>query len=100
MGHAAAQEQAPDASYRRMKVTDGGVMLLVRLYADLQTESPAVLKTLAEFDRIPSFKGVSRISNLPVNSRLHKTFEWLERQFGSATAAKAVAETAQELLAP
>ena len=98
MGHAAVQEQEPDASYRRMKVTDGGVMLLVRLYADLQTESAEVLGRLAGFDQIPSFKGISRARSLPANPRLRKTFEWLERQFGPPTAARAVAETAREIL--
>ncbi|MFN2609930.1 MAG: hypothetical protein ABR507_03520 [Actinomycetota bacterium] len=91
------QDTSPQASYKRMMVSDGGVMLLVRLHADLQTQPQDVLRQLANFDQVPQSK-VPAGRLLPANPRLRVTYDWLERKFGRSSAARAVSETAKLIL--
>jgi hypothetical protein len=81
-----------DRLYREMKATPGGVMLLVRLRADLAAESPESLRRLRTFDLNPN------VLQLPDKPRLAVTYSWLERQYGEQNAARAVVETAAAIL--
>lgn len=67
-------------------------MLLVRLHADLMDQSPEVIRELRTFDLHPD------VAALPAIARLQTTYTWLERRFGSANAARAVVETAAQVL--
>jgi hypothetical protein len=81
-----------DRLYREMKFTPGGVMLLVRLHADLVAEPPDSLRMLRTFDITPD------PALLPDKPRLAVTYSWLEKQFGAQNAARAVVETAASVL--
>lgn len=82
-----------DLLYRKMKVSQGGIMLLVRLQADLSEQPISLIKAVIS----PS--GADDLSQvLPEGSRLAMTYRWLERQFGRTNANKAVGETALELV--
>jgi hypothetical protein len=78
--------------YREMKSTPGGVMLLVRLHADLAGEPTARLRTLRTFDLNPN------AALLPESPRLATTYAWLLKQYGEQNAARAVVETAGAIL--
>lgn len=82
-----------DERYREMKCSAGGVMLLVRLRADMASQPPDSLLRFRTIDALPdprqAFDG---------DDRLAATFGWLERRFGTANALRAVIETAGELL--
>jgi hypothetical protein len=89
------EELGPSAEerlYQEMKCTAGGVMLLVRLHADLLGQPPEVIRELRTFDLHPD------VAALPAITRLQNTYTWLERQFGSSNAARAVVETAAQVL--
>jgi hypothetical protein len=81
-----------DRLYREMKSTPGGVMLLVRLQADLAGQSGDSLRMLRTFDLNPN------PSLLPENPRLAVTYAWLEKQYGEQNAVRAVVETAAAVL--
>lgn len=79
--------------YRKMKVSQGGIMLLVRLQADLSEQPISLIKNVIT----PS--GAQDLSEvLPGGSRLATTYRWLERQFGRVNANRAVGETALEII--
>lgn len=82
-----------ESLYREMRISQGGVMLLVRLHADLANQPPEVLERLIAIATVPEPSTV-----LPPSTRLAVTFNWLERQFGRANAVRAVVETAAEIL--
>lgn len=83
--------------YRKMKSSQGGVMLRVRLHADLAQAPATVIRKLAEGSKA---RPPARFPSLfAPGSRLSITYDWLERQFGSHNAALAVTEVARELLA-
>lgn len=65
-------------------------MLLVRLYADLAAQSPEFVRKMRTFDL--------HQEGLDSESRLAVTYGWLERQFGASNAARAVCETAAEVI--
>jgi len=89
MGPAALQASTQeDDLYGQMKCSQGGVMLLVRLHADMSVMSPEEIRHLAG-----SPDGVE------AGSRLAVTYGWLCKQFGPPNARTAVRETAAELLA-
>lgn len=79
-----------EATYREMRCSRGGVMLLVRLYADLAAQPPEVVRKMRTFDL--------HQEELPSGSRLAVTYSWLERQFGASNAVRAVCETAAEVI--
>jgi hypothetical protein len=79
--------------YREMMTSPGGVMLRVRLHADLVQEPAAVLLRLRTADLVEDASSL-----LPDNVRLRTTYEWLERKFGSRNAAMALVEGAAEVL--
>ncbi|MEO7803032.1 MAG: hypothetical protein ABIS18_00865 [Actinomycetota bacterium] len=79
--------------YREMKLSQGGVMLLVRLQASLLAESQ---QTVACFASLSSSSDPSSL--LQSGSRLSVTYDWLKRQFGPANATRALIETAREVL--
>lgn len=82
-----------DRLYRDMKTSMGGVMLMVRLHADLDKQPTGLLAKLSVLDRVsdPSLL-------LPDDPHLATTYGWLERQFGRQNAASAVIEVAFEML--
>lgn len=73
--------------YRQMKCTPGGVMLLVRLHADMSMLGPEEIRRLA-----------ASPSLFEPQTRLAITYGWLRKQFGPPNARAAVRETAAELL--
>ena len=82
-----------DPLYRKMKVSQGGIMLLIRLQADLSEQPVSLIKEVVA----PS-PGDDLSNVLPQGSRLAITYRWLERQFGRQNANKAVGETATDLI--
>ena len=74
--------------YRQMKTTRGGVMLLVRLRADLARTPQGDLQRMASFRRF----------RFPKKSRISVTYRWLVDKFGLQNARRAVAEAAAEVL--
>lgn len=89
----AKKDEADQRLYRRMKTTQGGVMLLVRLHADLAERSVDFLRRMRMIDLEPVPAEV-----FEEGSRLRSTYEWLEGQFGRPTAIRAVIEVAGEVL--
>ncbi|MGH9196111.1 MAG: hypothetical protein ACRD1T_10265 [Acidimicrobiia bacterium] len=85
--------RSDDDLYWKMKTSQGGIMLLVRLHADLAEESIEFLRKMAVADVHPD-----PASMLPPGSRLASTFDWLERKFGPRNALRALVETAIEVL--
>lgn len=79
--------------YRKMKTTQGGVMLLVRLHADLSTMSIDSLRMLRTLDAHAKPQEV-----FETGSRLRSTYEWLEDKFGRFSAVRAVIESAGDVL--
>lgn len=89
----AKKDEADQRLYRKMKTTQGGVMLLVRLHADLAESSVETLRGLRMIDVEPVPADV-----FEKGSRLRSTYEWLEDQFGRPAAIRAVIEVAGEVL--
>lgn len=90
MGPAALQALTQDDElYSQMKCSPGGVMLLVRLHADMSVMDPQEIRDLA---RSPDL--------VQTGTRLAVTYGWLCKQFGPPNARAAVRETAVELLSP
>ena len=87
------QEEHGSSLYRKMRVSQGGIMLLVRLHADLSEQPVSLIRDLVN----PSDQD-DLTESLSPGSRLSITYHWLERQFGRDNANRAVAETASELL--
>lgn len=88
MGPAASQASTQeDDLYRQMKCSPGGVMLLVRLHADMSVMSPEEIRHLAGSPDL-----------VETGTRLAVTYGWLCKQFGPPNARAAVRETAAELL--
>lgn len=82
-----------DDLYWKMKTSQGGVMLLVRLHADLAEQPAEFLRKMAVADLHPD-----PASTLPPGSRLAATFDWLDRKFGQRNALRALVETAIEVI--
>ncbi|HVE75197.1 MAG TPA: hypothetical protein VND22_00330 [Actinomycetota bacterium] len=76
-----------------MKLSVGGVMLLVRLHADLSKMPPPSLELLGATIK----EAVNPEVLLGEGSRLALTYRWLEKQFGRRNAVRAVLETINEL---
>ena len=90
MGPAALQALTQDDElYSQMKCSPGGVMLLVRLHADMSLMDPQEIRDIA---RSPDL--------VQTGTRLAVTYGWLCKQFGPPNARAAVRETAVELLSP
>ena len=81
--------------YEQMKCSHGGVMLLVRLRADMSLLSEGELTILVDTAAMTEFEAA-----LEDESRLAVTYKWLNKQFGPVNAARAVVETADGLLHP
>ena len=79
--------------YEQMKCSHGGVMLLVRLRADMSLLSESELTCLVDAAAMTEFEAA-----LVDESRLAVTYKWLNKQFGPVNAARAVVETADALL--
>lgn len=79
--------------YRRLKVTDGGVMLLIRLHGDMCRLPEPRLRALVFVCKSPDPVGL-----LGRGSRLATTFAWIDRKFGRSNALRAVKETAEAIL--
>lgn len=79
--------------YRKMMTTQGGVMLLVRLHADLSQLSIDSLRRLLSLELISD-----PAEQFAPGSRLRSTYEWLESQFGRSSAVRAVIEVAESVL--
>lgn len=76
-----------------MKLSQGGVMLMVRLQAALQAESSASVARFANLTQLGDPRSL-----FPPQSRLLLTYDWLNRQFGQTNANRALIETAREIL--
>jgi hypothetical protein len=84
-----AQEAAESELYRHMKCSQGGLMLLVRLRAQLDRHPPDWLENaLLSRDAAQVWEEPS----------VAPTLGWLERKFGRANAARALKETVGEIL--
>ena len=82
-----------EALYKKMMTSPGGVMLLVRLGADLG------LMAKEDLERLSITEGAADlIHKLPAGSRLLITIEWLDRQFGRPNCIRAIVETSSEVL--
>lgn len=88
-----ANSRTEDELYRKMKCSQGGVMLLIRLHADLAEQPSEFLRRMCTLDLLPDPLG-----ELPAGSRLHSTYQWLDRKFGQRNAVQAMIETATEVL--
>lgn len=94
MGQVAADvEQVEEDLYRQMMTSPGGVMLLVRLAADLSLRPAPELERLCGLGIAPNPSEL-----LPKVARLRTTYEWLEKKFGGSNAKRAIVQTCQELL--
>ncbi|MGH2811097.1 MAG: hypothetical protein ACRDI1_00080 [Actinomycetota bacterium] len=82
-----------DPLYKEMKCSPGGVMLLVRLRADLAGKPPAFLREMRTADLLPDPGAL-----LGAETRLSTTYSWLEKQFGRHNAARALVEVSAEIL--
>ena len=84
-----AQEAADSGLYRHMKCSEGGLILLIRLRAQLDRYPLDWLQTVA-------------LSGDPAEVRDEagpaSTLGWLERKFGRANAARALRETIGEIV--
>lgn len=89
----AARQASEDDLYKLMKTSPGGVMLLVRLQADLGKQPLGYVLRLLALDKVPEPKTV-----LPKDPRLVTTFDWLVMQFGRGNAVRAVMEVADSLV--
>ena len=89
----AAKQVSEEDLYKNMKTSTGGVMLLVRLMADLSRQPPGYVLRLLALDKVPAPKTV-----LPRDPRLLTTFDWLVSQFGKRNAIKAVMEAADSII--
>jgi len=76
-----------------MLVSQGGIMLLVRLNADLVQRPVPWLQSIRQIGTVPE-----PATLFEKGSRLRVTYEWLELKFGRANAIRAVEDTAAELL--
>lgn len=82
-----------EALYQKMMTSPGGVMLLVRLGADLG------LLSKPDLERLSVPEGAADLEHrLPESSRLRVTIEWLDRQFGRTNRMRAVVEVAADVL--
>lgn len=90
----AARQASEQDLYKQMKTSPGGVMLLVRLQADLIRQPPGYVLRLLALDKVPEPKSV-----LPRDERLLTTYDWLVMQFGKHNAVRAVMEVADSILA-
>lgn len=90
MGPAALQASTLEQDlYQQMKCSPGGVMLQVRLHADMSVMSPQEIRLLAGSPDL-----------VETGTRLAITYEWLCKKFGPPNARAAVREAAAELLSP
>lgn len=86
-------DQTQDSLYQKMMTSQGGVMLLVRLHADLASEPLEFIRRMRVLDLEAQPAG-----RFAQGSRLAVTFDWLTRQFGQRNAVRAVTEAAREVL--
>lgn len=82
-----------DPSYKEMKTTLGGVMLLVRLHADLSVMPYSRLRQLTSLPKLERPETM-----FLEGTRLRTTYEWLDRKFGKTNAVRAVVETSTQIL--
>lgn len=87
------EEEHDSSLYRKMRVSQGGIMLLIRLHADLSEQPVSLIRNLVDPARNEDLAEC-----FTPGSRLSITYHWLERQFGRGNANRAVGETASELL--
>lgn len=78
--------------YREMKISPGGVMLLVRLHADLSKLSPSALERLSVPEGAADF-----LADVDPASRLAVTLRWLTDRFGHSNCLRAIVEIATEI---
>lgn len=79
--------------YRKMKCSQGGVMLLVRLHADLIEEPKWFIQKVRRL----ALRATPH-TLMEEGSGLAVTYQWLERKFGADAARRAIVETAEEIL--
>jgi hypothetical protein len=84
-----AQEAADSELYRHMKCSEGGLMLLVRLHAHLDSYP---------LDWLASAARSGDAAEAWDEPSLGSTLGWLARKFGRANAVRAFRETAEEIL--
>lgn len=78
--------------YREMKISPGGVMLLVRLHADLSALSGSTLERLSVPEGAADF-----LAEVDPGSRLAVTLRWLTDRFGHSNCLRAIVESASEI---
>lgn len=92
-GRPASTEASGERLYRKMKCTQGGVMLLVRLHADLSGQPIEFVRMMRTIDAYPDPGAL-----FEAGSRLSSTYQWLEGKFGRAAAVRAVIEVSGDIL--
>lgn len=85
--------ESDDRLYQKMKSSQGGLMLLVRLHADLSQQGVDFLRMLRTIDALGDPASV-----FEAGSRLRSTYDWLEKVFGRKSAMRAVIEVAGDVL--
>ena len=93
MTKATATRKSQAELYKRMKLSAGGIMLLVRLHADLARIPRPALEMLGA----TIGEAMNPEVLLGEGTRLAVTYNWLEKQFGRRNALRAVTEAIQEI---
>lgn len=87
-----AEEAAESELYGHMKCSQGGIMLLVRLRAQLDRYPPDWLEAAVLSGDAPDVVGTWD------DSALRSTLGWLERKFGHGNAVRAFREIVEDIL--